>query len=151
DTRRGEFFGDPDQSPVEATVKMANLFVEHYFNDDFVLRNRTRYGDYDKFYQNVFPGAVNTAAVGDDAPGTLVSIAAYNNATQRQNFFNQTDLNFTLTTGAVTHKFLAGVELGRQETENFRNTGYFDTVAVGTTSIQVPVSNPRTTLPVSFR
>ncbi len=151
DTRRGEFFGDPDQSPVEATVKMANLFVEHYFNDDFVLHNRTRYGDYDKFYQNVFPGAVNTAAVGDDAPGTLVSIAAYNNATQRQNFFNQTDLNFTLTTGAVTHKFLAGVELGRQETENFRNTGYFDTVAVGTTSIQVPVSNPRTTLPVSFR
>lgn len=151
DTRRGEFFGDPDQSPVEATVKMANLFVEHYFNDDFVLRNRTRYGDYDKFYQNVFPGAVNTAAVGDDAPGTLVSIGAYNNATQRQNFFNQTDLNFTLTTGAVTHKFLAGVELGRQETENFRNTGYFDTVAVGTTSIQVPVSNPRTTLPVSFR
>src|SRR5690606_5878228 len=87
DTRRGEFFGDPDQSPVEATVKMANLFVEHYFNDDFVLRNRTRYGDYDKFYQNVFPGAVNTAAVGDDAPGTLVSIGAYNNATQRQNFF----------------------------------------------------------------
>ena len=25
------------------------------------LRNRIRYGDYDKFYQNVFPGAVNAA------------------------------------------------------------------------------------------
>lgn len=76
---------------------------------------------------------------------------AYNNATQRENFFNQTDLMFKLTTGAITHKFLAGVELGRQETENFRNTGYFDSVAIGTTSIHVPISNPRTTLPVSFR
>jgi catecholate siderophore receptor len=56
-TPRGQFFGDPAQSPVEATVKMANLFVEHRFSDDFVLRNRTRYADYDKFYQNVFPGA----------------------------------------------------------------------------------------------
>ena len=31
------------------------------------------YGYYDKFYQNVFPGAVNTA-------GTTVAISAYNNA-----------------------------------------------------------------------
>ena len=151
ETRRGEFFGDPDQSPVEATVRMANLLVEHRFSDDVVLRNRTRYSDYDKFYQNVFAGAVNTTPVGGNPAGTLVSLVAYNNATQRENFFNQTDLNFTLTTGAVTHKLLAGIELGRQDTENFRNTGYFDTVAPGTTSIQVPVGDPRTTLPVSFR
>jgi catecholate siderophore receptor len=144
DTRRGEFFGDPDQSPVEATVKMANLFVEHRFSDTFVLRNRTRYSDYDKFYQNVFPGAVNGS-------GTLATITAYNNDTQRENFFNQTDLHFTFTTGAVTHKFLAGLELGRQETENFRQTGYFDTLGMGTTSIQVPITNPRTTLPVAWR
>ncbi len=32
------------------------------------LRNRLTYGDYDKFYQNVFPGAVNAA-------GTMVSIS----------------------------------------------------------------------------
>ncbi|WP_348240656.1 hypothetical protein, partial [Salmonella enterica] len=61
ETRRGQFFGDPNQSPVEATVKMANLLVEHHFSDDFVLRNRTRYVEYDKFYHNVFPGAVNAA------------------------------------------------------------------------------------------
>lgn len=143
-TPRDQFFGDPAQSPVEATVKMANLFVEHRFSDNLVLRNRTRYGDYDKFYQNVFPGAVN-------GTGTLVSILAYNNATQRENFFNQSDLILKLTTGPVTHKFLAGIELGRQHTENFRNTGYFDSVAFGTTSVQVPINNPRTTLPVTFR
>jgi catecholate siderophore receptor len=145
------YFGDPARSPVEATVKMANALVEHRFSDTLVLRNRTRYGDYDKFYQNIFPGAVNTAVVDGNPPGTVVALSAYNNATERQNFFNQTDLNFTLSTGPVEHKLLAGIELGRQETTNYRATGFFDSVAPGRTSVNVPISNPRTTLPVSWR
>lgn len=138
------FFGDPAQSPTDTTVKMANALIEHRFSDTLVLRNRTRYADYDKFYQNIFPGIV-------DASGTSVALSAYNNATQRENLFNQTDLNFTLATGAIEHKLLAGIELGRQETENFRNTGFFDSVAFGRPSVSVPVGNPRTTLPVTFR
>lgn len=145
------FFGDPTRSPTDTTVKVANVLVEHRFSDTLVLRNRTRYGDYDKFYQNVFPGAVNTTTVDSNPPGTVVSIAAYNNATERQNFFNQTDLNFTLGSGAIQHKLLAGMELGQQDTANFRNTGFFDTVAPGRTSVNVPISNPRTTLPISWR
>lgn len=151
DTDAGAFFGDPAQSPTHATVRMANLLIEHRFSDTAILRNRTRYADYDKFYQNVFPGAVNTTSIAGNPPGTLVQIRAYNNATDRQNLFNQTDLNFELRTGSVTHKFLTGLELGRQDTGNFRNTGFFDSVGVGTTSINVPLSDPRTTLPVSFR
>src|SRR5262249_15961105 len=60
-THSSAFFGDPLRSPTDSTVRAANLFVEHRFSDDVVIRNRTRYGDYDKFYQNVFPGAVNAA------------------------------------------------------------------------------------------
>lgn len=138
------FFGDPAQSPVDATVKAANALIEHEFSDTFTLRNRTRYGDYDKFYQNVFPGAVG-------GNGTTVSLSAYNNDQQRENFFNQTDLVFTLQTGAVKHTLLTGVELGRQVTDNFRETGFFDSISPTTTSITVPLNNPRTTLPVSFR
>jgi catecholate siderophore receptor len=145
------FMGDPDRSPTETTVKMANLMIEHRFSDSVLLRNRTRFADYDKFYQNVFPGAVNTSAVGDNDPGTLVAMSAYNNDTQRQNFFNQTDLMFTADTGPVKHKLLTGIELGRQDTENFRNTGFFDSVAPGTTSVLVPISDPRTALPIDFR
>ncbi|AMN48007.1 TonB-dependent receptor [Steroidobacter denitrificans] len=147
----GTFIGDPDQSPTESTVKSSNALIEHRFSDDMVLRNRTRYADYDKFYQNVFAGAVNTAAVAGNPPGTMVAIVAYNSATQRQNFFNQTDLNFSVTTGVIRHNLLTGIELGRQDTKNFRNTGYFDGVAPGTTSITVPVNNPRTTQPVTWR
>ena len=43
------------------------------------------FGDYDKMYQNVFPGSV-------DSTGTLVSISAYNNRNDRNNLFNQTEL-----------------------------------------------------------
>src|SRR3546814_5453208 len=75
------------------------------------LRNRTRWADQDKFYQNVYPGAVT-------ADGTQVSISAYNNLTARKNLFNQTDLTFGLNTGAISHALLVGAELSRQETDN---------------------------------
>ncbi|MGC4028584.1 MAG: TonB-dependent siderophore receptor [Steroidobacteraceae bacterium] len=158
-TDAGAFFGDPALSPTDSTVKSASALVEHRFSETALLRNRTRYADYDKFYQNVFPGAVNTAIqnnpaglpAGSYAPGTTVQIAAYNNATARQNFFNQTDLQFTLDTGAVQHKLLTGLELGHQKTANFRQTGYFDSIAPSATAVFARVSNPRTTLPVAFR
>lgn len=141
ETDESTFFGDPDRSPTDTTVKALNALVERDLGTGVTLRNRTRYADYDKFYQNVFPGAVNAA-------GTTVSLSAYNNATQRENLFNQTDLIFSMDTGGIHHKFLAGVELGRQETENFRNKGFFPGGATSTTS---PVSNPRTSLPIAFR
>lgn len=144
DTDPSTFFGDPHQSTSDATVKAANLLIEHELSDTLSLTNRTRYASYDKFYQNVFPGAVG-------GNGTTVSISAYNNDTDRENFFNQTDLVLKLDTGAIKHTLLTGVELGRQVTDNFRETGYFDTISPTTTSVPVPLSNPRTTLPVSFR
>jgi catecholate siderophore receptor len=144
ETDPSEFFGDPAQSETHSTVKAISALFEHQFSDRLTLRNRTRYADYDKFYQNVYPGVVNAA-------GTDVQILAYNNAMQRDNLFNQTDLLFSLESGALKHSLLAGVELGRQVTDNFRNTGFFDTISPTTTSINVPLSDPRTTLPVSFR
>ena len=137
-TDRSTFFGDPAQSPVRATVNNVTLDISHQFSDDLTITNKTRYADYNKFYQNVFPGAVNAA-------GTTVSISAYNNAQRRKNAFNQTDLNWNLQTGSVNHTILAGMEFGRQETDNFRLDGSFG----GPTAVNVPLSNPRST-PVTF-
>lgn len=144
DTDPSTFFGDPEQSPTDTTVKAFTAAVEHKFTDNLTLRNRTRYADYDKFYQNVFPGAVG-------ADGTTVSIGAYNNATHRENLFNKTDLIYTANTGSIKHTFLAGLELGRQESDNFRNTGYFGAADSTARNVIVPVANPRTTSPVFFR
>jgi catecholate siderophore receptor len=138
------FFGDPTRSPVRAEVNAFNLSAEHRFADGVTLRNAFRFADYDKSYQNVFPGAVA-------ANGRTVNIAAYSHATQRQNLFNQTDLVLDLTTGPFRHTLLAGVELGRQWTDNQRLTGYFTSVGPNATSFAAPIASPRINVPVSFR
>ncbi len=138
------FFGDPAQSPTHATVNTAYTILDHSFANRLTLRNHTRFGRYEKFYQNVFPGAVNAA-------GTTVALSAYNNATDRDNLFNQTDLVVPFTTGTVRHQILTGLELARQTTDNLRLTGYFTSISPTTTSINVPLAAPRTTLPLAFR
>jgi catecholate siderophore receptor len=118
-----------------------SVVVDHSF-ERAQLRNRTVYGDYDKFYQNVFAGGAVDSATG------LVPLAAYNNAQRRENLFNQTDLTFAFDTGAVGHEVLAGLELGRQVTDNFRQTGYFNGTDL---SFLVPAADPTVQVPVSFR
>jgi len=138
------FFGNPAQSPVDATVDAFDAVLEHAFEGGTSLRNHLRWADYDKFYQNVFPGAV-------DAATQTVALAAYNNATTRRNLFNQTDLTWHAATGKVGHTLLAGAEFGRQETDNLRMTGYFGPPGSTATSVQAPLDDPASASPVEFR
>jgi catecholate siderophore receptor len=135
------FFGDPAASSSDVRAHLAAATVTRELRAGLNVRNRTHYGYYDKFYQNIFPGAVNAA-------GDQVSITAYNSATQRRNLFNQTDLTYEVRTGAIRHTLLVGAEAGRQATDNLRNTGYFDNTA---TSISVPVASPTISAVVTFR
>ncbi|ANP48040.1 TonB-dependent receptor [Candidatus Viadribacter manganicus] len=138
------FFGDPARSPTTTTVNALNLRFEHEFSGGARISNHTRWGIYDKFYQNVFAGAPSGG-------GANVAIEAYNQATDRNSFFNQTDLTLELATGGVEHTILAGFEFGRQITDNFRETGYFTAISPTATSVTVLVSNPRYTGPIEFR
>ena len=156
DTDESTFFGDPTRSPTDATVNLATAVFDHEFGNGVSLRNRTLYGDYDKFYQNVYPGGEATV---DENGIMVVPISAYNNAQQRENLFNQTDLVFSLTSGSVEHELLTGVELGRQETSNFRSTGVFDAGSpfpactedlTELTCLAVPLSDPTISVPVTF-
>ncbi|HEX7942096.1 MAG TPA: TonB-dependent siderophore receptor, partial [Gemmatimonadaceae bacterium] len=135
------FFGDPDVSRSRARVDAGAVVIDRQLGRGVSLRNRTRAVHYDKFYQNVFAGAV-------DSTGTNVNLQGYNNATTRTNLFNQTDLTGTLATGALRHTLLAGAELSRQSTDNFRNTGYFGATA---TTTKVPLAEPARTTGVAFR
>jgi catecholate siderophore receptor len=135
------FFGDPTISYSDFRTHSATATVTRDIGPGLSVRSRTHYGFYDKWYQNVFPGAVNTA-------GDQVSITAYNSGTTRRNLFNQTDLTYELGTGAVRHTLLFGAEAGRQATDNLRNTGYFSNTA---TSISAPVADPTISAAVTFR
>lgn len=143
-TDASTFFGNPDLSLADATVNAFSSSLEHRFRDDVSLRSRVGFTDYDKFYQNVYPGEVDEA-------GRNVSISAYNNATRRENLFSQTDLVVERQTGRFGHTILAGVEIGRQVTDNFRNTGYFTSLGSDVRSVLVPLTAPSTGLPVEFR
>jgi catecholate siderophore receptor len=134
------FFGDSSNAFVRAGVNLASAVVEHQAGR-FNITNRTLFGDYDRFYQNYVPGAVT-------ADKNFVSISSYNNATKRRNIFNQTDVTFQASTGSVRHTVLAGAEMGRQLTDNFRRSGFFNNTA---TSILAPLANPTINTPVTFR
>lgn len=129
-TPRSQFFGDPGDSPTGTNTDAANLLIEHYFSDRVSIRNRTRYADYDKFYQNIFPGAV-------DATETTVALAAYRQFQQRENLINQTDFNAEFNTGSIKHTLLIGAEFARQKTDNVRQEGRF---AGNQTNLVVPIS-----------
>jgi catecholate siderophore receptor len=135
------YYGNPDDSHVRADVNVVTAAVEHQLRPRVLLRNRTLAANYDRFYQNYVPGAPN-------AGGTLVTLTAYNNATDRTNIFNQTDLSLSASTGRLRHTVLVGAEVGRQLTDNFRRSGFFDNVA---TAIQVPFDNTVTSTPVTYR
>jgi len=134
------YYGNPDDSHVRAGVHLGSVLVEHRLNR-VTVRNRTMYGDYDRFYQNYVPGATSV-------DGSTLALTAYNNATARRNFFNQTDLVSSLSTGNLHHTFLIGAEFGRQLTDNFRNTGFFDNTA---TTLTIPSNNTLIATPVTYR
>jgi catecholate siderophore receptor len=123
------FFGDPDLSYAKADVNIATVAVEHDFGEGLTLRNRTRFGDYDKYYQNVFANSFNPAT-------GLVALAGYNNRNDRKNLFSQTDLIWENRLAGIDQTLLLGFELGRERSRNYRTTASFPNGNL------VPVTDP---------
>jgi catecholate siderophore receptor len=136
------FFGDPDDSYAKADVHIAQLAVEHRFSEGLTLRNRTLYGNYDKFYQNIYPN-------GPALPATLtlperVVLGAYNDSTDRENLFSQTDLIWENQLGGIDQTLLVGFEIGWQDSNNQRRNGIISGLGY------VPLSDPTQDRIVSF-
>ncbi len=131
-----QFFGNAKLSPNETETNAFNAMIEHAFDNGLTVRNRLRYADYDKYYQNVF--ARNS--VKND--GT-VQFGAYLDETDRTNLINQTDLMFNVKTGSVEHKLLFGMELANQQTDNkrFQPTAGSSNIS-DTAGGKQPASNP---------
>lgn len=105
------FFGDPRISFAKADVDLATLGIEHDFGDGLKLRNHTLFGDYRKFYQNVYGSGFN-AVTG------MVSLSGYNNLNNRTNLFSQTDLVWDNHLAGIDQALLFGFEVGRERSRN---------------------------------
>ncbi|MDB5452771.1 MAG: TonB-dependent receptor [Caulobacteraceae bacterium] len=143
---RETFFGAPDQSHAQVTADVFTVVGEVRLSETLVLRDHLLAGDYDKFYQNIYPSMAADLPVSGQP--TRATLAAYNNSSRRRSLFNQTDLVWQTSSGGVGHTVLAGAEIGRQTTDNFRNSGFFGT----STSLTVPFATPTLAgAPASFR
>ena len=137
------FFGDPDLSFARANVDIGNFAVQHELGEGLTLRNRTLLGDYDKFYQNVYPNSAVLPPDMDNAePG--IRLGAYNSRNDRENLFSQTDLIWDSRLAGIDQTLLVGFELGRQRSRNFRQSG---TIVGGS---RVPLSDPTVDVEVIF-
>ena len=135
------FFGNPDESYMTFESNVATAIVEHKFDNGIKLKNHTQYGSYEKFYQNIFPNSAVSNA-------NQVNLGAYNNLTERESIFNQTDLTAKVNMGGgIHHTLLVGTDLGYQETDNQRSPGSGTpnvcTVTLPTTTCSVPFNQPK--------
>jgi catecholate siderophore receptor len=137
------FFGNPNLNYALVDAHIGTAVINHTTDSGLNIQNSTRYANYDKFYQNIFPG-------GPVMPNGLVPLTAYNNETDRQNIFNQTDLTYKLDAGWTRHTLLAGTELGRQNGLSFRQDGFFNDAATNA-PILVSALNPTSYTPVTFK
>lgn len=136
------FFGHPDSSYSNALVNAASANAEQRFTSSLTVRNRSRAVRYDKFYQNIYPGAVN-------ASGTQVAMSGYNNRTRRTNLINQSEAVFGGKRLGAWHTVLAGMEVGHQTSDNLRHTAYFN--GGSATSLTADFGQPTLSAPVAFR
>jgi catecholate siderophore receptor len=149
-TDSSTFFGNPDESYMTFRSHLATATVEHKFDNGIQIKNHTQYGNYEKFYQNIFANSAlnQTTSIGGGFPtSSFIQLGAYNQGTERESIFNQTDVTAKVDMGGgIRHTLLAGVEVGYQETSNQRhpNSGNYGSPSFPNSDRNVPFSDPTT-------
>jgi catecholate siderophore receptor len=122
-----KFFGSPFYNYAHVEVQTGMAVIEHDFGNGLTVKNGSLYADYNRGYQNVFPGGTGGGPGGGAVTPDLtqLSLNAYQNTTNRENAFNQTDFIYKGATGPVLHTVAFGTEFGRQTGISLRNSGIF--------------------------
>lgn len=108
------FFGNPSISDSDIEVLTGRGVLSQDLGSGLSLRAVLSYGDYSKFYANVYPG-------GAVDPLTSSSrISSYLAATDRQNLLAQADFVWRGGLAGLEHTLLFGMEAGQQRSRNLR-------------------------------
>ena len=129
---RDTFFGTPgvNRTGAEAHIVKARLDGELAANLNW--STTVLFGDYDKYYTNVF---ANGAASGQT--GT-VALSSYIDPTKRRNFIAQTNLAWNVKAGPIDNKILIGLEYGDQDSANQRRNGTLSSSTLNLANIVYP-------------
>lgn len=139
------FFGNPESSTSWVRLNALSAQLDIDLGGEMMLQTKSRFADYEKFFQNAFPGAVRP---GSD--GLEVGLSAHNSRMRRTNFFQQADLSWTTRVGGMEHKLVTGIEIGHRQGNNRRETGFFANDP-GATVLWVPLARPTSQVPVAYQ
>ncbi|ESQ74956.1 TonB-dependent siderophore receptor [Asticcacaulis sp. AC402] len=126
------FFGTPgvNRAGLEAHIVKARLDGE--LAENLNWSTTILYGDYDKYYANVFANGAATGQTG------TVALSSYIDPTRRQNFIVQTNLLWDATVGPFGNKILLGLEYGDQASSNQRRNGTLSSATLNLANIVYP-------------
>ncbi len=129
---RDTFFGVPgvNRAGLDAHIVKARLDGKLAENLDW--STTLLYGDYDKYYANVFADGAATGQTG------TVALSSYIDPTTRQNFIGQTNLVWDVDLGRVGNKILLGLEYGDQASTNQRRNGTLSNNRLNLANISYP-------------
>jgi catecholate siderophore receptor len=111
---RTTFFGVPGINRAELKAHIAKARLDGELAPGLTWSSTALYGDYDKYYSNVFPNSV--VRLSDNT----VELDGYRDDTDRENLILQSNLVWDAEFGAMRNKLLVGAEYGEQHTENGR-------------------------------
>ena len=113
---------------------IATALYKHDFNSSISVSNTLRYAHYEFDYRFTAPnfGSIAAGGQGPPGPGTpldafLIGRDAPDSSGLQTNLDDQLDLFAHLTSGALTHDFIAGLEYSRQTSDLARYVNPFNT------------------------
>ncbi|MFT5836842.1 MAG: catecholate siderophore receptor [Candidatus Azotimanducaceae bacterium] len=113
------FFGDKDQNNAEFEAHVLRAALQHNFSEELKARLDFAYGDYDKFYENIYSSkyafATDITANPDE-----VTLDGYVDTTQRKNLMLSGNLISEFETGSIGHTLIVGAEFINSENNNDR-------------------------------
>ncbi|MFZ9395634.1 MAG: TonB-dependent receptor [Erythrobacter sp.] len=124
---RDTLFGDPDFNAASSQVHIARARLEHEFSGNLSANATLQFADYDKAYSNILPDGLRNG-------GADVQFSGYRDTQTRQNWIAQANLVWEVSTGALDHMVLAGIEASWQDSTNGRSNALFATTSGGTSN-----------------
>jgi len=107
---RSHFYGLLDRDFRKTQADIGTIKLQHAFNDDWTLRNTTRYGRTRQDYIVTQP---------DDSQGNIANGMVWRRANTRAgnttSAINQTDLSGKFATGAIRHDIDVGLEFSKEK------------------------------------
>jgi catecholate siderophore receptor len=114
------FFGDPNLNQATFEGDIVRLRLDHRFSSNWTSNATVQWADYDKYYENLYP-------IGFSDIDSSVALDGYYDAQARENLLAQINLVGQFDWLGLGHTVLAGIETGKQKTDNERaDVRFFD-------------------------